>query len=73
MPSSQLVAFVRIHKITFEHVDSCGLAAKMGSRGCSFFRPRNVFFQTAQLVHLVFDRGMSFFRPLSFFRPRDEA
>ena len=45
--------------------------------GCSFFRPRNVFFQTARLVHLVFGRGMSFFRPPAFFqtamRPRKKA
>ena len=37
------------------------------SGGCFFFRPRNVFFQTARLVHLVFGRGMSFFSTSSFF------
>ena len=48
------------------------------ARGCSFFRPRNVFFQTARLVHLVFGRGMSFFRPPALYfnpamRPRKRA
>ena len=41
--------------------------------GCSFFRPRNVFFQTARLVHFVFGRSMSFFRPAAFLQPRNDA
>ena len=51
----------------------CVRLVEAPATGCSFFRPRNVFFQTARLVFLVLDPSKSFFRPPSFFQPRDEV
>ena len=42
----------------------CVWLVEAPATGCSFFRPRNVFFQTARLV---------FFQPPSFFQPRDKV